>query len=270
MKNGNGYHGKVEIVDVSPTLALRFLTFNASNRNLRSTYVEALARDMRENRWHFNGDPIRFSKDGRLIDGQHRLNAVVLSGKTITFLVVRELDFTVQETIDIGAIRTAADTLKLRGLKNPNLTAAIARKVILWDEGKRWHFSNYKPTNPQIVSIVEGDSRLLEATDLAQRYGNTIPVAGSVTGFTWYVLSKLNRSEADRFFEQLATGIGTFEQGAPVITLRNRLVSLRNGPGRIKDEYVYAAIFRAWNADRGGHKLAKIIVDTENFPEPVA
>lgn len=268
MKNGNG-HGNVELVKITPTLAARWLSFNSSNRSLRPAYVEALARDMREGRWRFNGEPIRRSRDGRLIDGQHRLNAVVLSGLTIVFLVISELDFSIQETIDINAVRSAADTLKLHGTKNPNLAAAIARKVIMWDEGKRWHFSNYKPTNPQIVSVLESDPRLAEATEVAQRYLNTIPVAGSVVGFSWYILSKLNPAEANRFFDQLASGIGTFESGAPVITLRNRLVKLRSEPGRVKDEYVIAAIFRAWNADRANHRLTKIVIDTDNFPEPV-
>jgi hypothetical protein len=268
--NGNGHHVKEGRVSVSPAVAQRWLSMNLNNRALRPTHVEALARDMREGRWLYNGDPIRFDKNGDLIDGQHRLHAVILSGKTIDFLVVRGLESRVQETIDIGSKRTAADALRLRGITNSNETAAIVRKFILWETGKRWHFSNFKVTSPQVTELMDADPDFHVAAEKAVRYRNTIPVPPSVIGFTWLIFSKIDREVAEQFFEQLGTG-ADLSNGHPVLTLRNRLVGLRNESGRIKDERLIGTICRAWNAHREGRKLHRLQVETESdvFPEPV-
>jgi hypothetical protein len=48
--------------------------------------VELLAKSMNSNKWiNGGGDPIRVADDGTIIDGTHRLWAVIKSGKTLEF-----------------------------------------------------------------------------------------------------------------------------------------------------------------------------------------
>ena len=47
---------------------------------------------MQNGEWKLNGKSICFDWNGRLLNGQHRLSAVVRSGVPLTTLVVRGLD----------------------------------------------------------------------------------------------------------------------------------------------------------------------------------
>ena len=68
---------------VTPAIATRWLGLNTNNRHPRITDVRALAADMRGGRWQQNSETIKFGTDGRLIDGQHRLMAIELSGVVV-------------------------------------------------------------------------------------------------------------------------------------------------------------------------------------------
>jgi hypothetical protein len=134
-----------EIVQVTPEIAEHWLTFNRSNRNVRKFVVEAYASDMLNGRWIYTGDAIRFDEDGTLIDGQHRLLAIIQSGMPQTMRVIRGLDSSAKKVIDTGARRMVSDVLQMQGITNSKQTAAAARMyVLMFEKGwsSRWTISN--------------------------------------------------------------------------------------------------------------------------------
>ena len=143
----------LEWVDVTPELAHEWLGRNTHNRNLRSRTVSAYASDMANGVWRQTGDGIRFSRDGVLLDGQHRLAAVVESGATIRTVVVRGLDVAVQNDMDSGIIRKFADVLALQTETNTANLAAIVRAVTVWEAGFRLQ-TNYQPTRSQLFATL--------------------------------------------------------------------------------------------------------------------
>ena len=100
---------------ISPPEAESILSRMAGNRKRRKTYVDTLAADMRAGRWVDTHEPIAMSVDGNLIDGQHRLAAVVLSGVGQCFWVaVYDTHQTaIGLPIDRGVQRNNADLLGL-------------------------------------------------------------------------------------------------------------------------------------------------------------
>src|SRR5437870_5147015 len=75
---------KIREMEVGPELATRWLEGNVHNRKLREDVVARYARDMKAGRWLLTHEPIAFNKNGdTLVDGQHRLWAVVESGATV-------------------------------------------------------------------------------------------------------------------------------------------------------------------------------------------
>ena len=102
--------------------------------------VDSYALDMKRGYWALNHQGICFDEDGTLIDGQHRLAAIVLSGKTIKMYVFRnmqkqygqngELGF-VQDTIDDMKKRSVGDKLKLSyDIENGTIAAAMVNVII--------------------------------------------------------------------------------------------------------------------------------------------
>jgi hypothetical protein len=83
---------QLEVVIVTPELAERWLQKNhPSNRPIAWQRVEAFANDMRAGAWILTHQGIAFDANGYLIDGQHRLHAVVQAGQDPTFRSVRML-----------------------------------------------------------------------------------------------------------------------------------------------------------------------------------
>ncbi len=96
-------------VNVTPPLAEMYLERNGRNRNIRPDVVSNYARDMSAHRWQITGEAIKLDADGNLLDGQHRLRAVIKSGETVTMLVIEGLPPEAQRVMDSGKPRTAGD-----------------------------------------------------------------------------------------------------------------------------------------------------------------
>jgi len=126
---------------VTPELAAEYLRNNPQNRKIKEGRILGYAEQMRQGKWHQNGEALKFSKTGKLLDGQNRLHAVIKAGVPVLFLVVRGLDELAQDTMDIGSNRSLVDLLSLRGEKRCLTLAATIRALYLWDhtedEGKR-------------------------------------------------------------------------------------------------------------------------------------
>jgi hypothetical protein len=119
---GREYAPEVKVVNFTPALAEAILNNNRLNRPLREGRVEKYARDMAAGRWRMNAETIKLTREGDLLDGQHRMFAVIEAvnlmpkGKSlppIPMMVVEGLDAEVMPTIDTGAARTFADVLTI-------------------------------------------------------------------------------------------------------------------------------------------------------------
>ncbi len=118
------------VLDVTPEMAEAFLARNIdNNRCVNKHYVYTWADEMKAGRWRLNGDAIRFSKSGKLIDGQHRLHAVIKAGVAVPFLIVEGVEDAAIMTIDCGKARIMSDTMKMYGINNYTNKAAIIRFV---------------------------------------------------------------------------------------------------------------------------------------------
>lgn len=100
-----------KVETITPEIAKTMLGENVNNRRISRDNVNLFAREIRNGEWRFNGEAIKFGKDGRLLDGQHRLLAVIAADKPLTTLVIRGLEDETQQTMDSGKTRTLGDVL---------------------------------------------------------------------------------------------------------------------------------------------------------------
>lgn len=166
---GEKITAKVETI--TPEIAKTMLGENVNNRRISRDNVNLFAREIRNGEWRFNGEAIKFGKDGRLLDGQHRLLAVIAADKPLTTLVIRGLEDETQQTMDSGKTRTLGDVLTLRGEKNSTQLASLARAVYLADQlGMEAAAQNdLKPTRGEIISFIDQTPQLADVR--AHRHG---------------------------------------------------------------------------------------------------
>jgi len=101
---------------VTPAMAMDWLDHaNTSNRKVSEPHVQRLARDMASGEWKLTHEGIAFDPSGILIDGQHRLWAVVMSETPVEMHVWRSVTREALMAIDCGRARTLGDMLRLSG-----------------------------------------------------------------------------------------------------------------------------------------------------------
>ena len=99
------------IVRITPEDALRILeNHNNGNRLLRHGGAKYIAEQITKGEWVENHpQPICFSMNGKLIDGQHRINGIVLSGKTVWATCNFGVDPQIMQYMDTGISRSLGD-----------------------------------------------------------------------------------------------------------------------------------------------------------------
>jgi hypothetical protein len=115
---------------VTPPVAQALLSLNTGNRPMNGAWVEILAERMRRGAWMLTGEPVIVSREGVLNDGQHRLEAVVLSGVAVPMDVrfgVTRAAFAVTGT---GKARTSGQMLSIEGHPSALRLAAAASVLV--------------------------------------------------------------------------------------------------------------------------------------------
>ena len=107
-------HPRCAIVTISPDMAKEILQFNFSrNRNMSADRIKTYVKEIQNGQWGLSTDAIGIDQNGELINGQHRLNAVVNSGDNATFLMVVGLPSESVMYLDGGLKRNPAMQMRL-------------------------------------------------------------------------------------------------------------------------------------------------------------
>ena len=264
----------VEIVDVTPAMAADWLALNMHNRHARRNVLTGYAADMSDGHWQFNGDTIRFCEDGSLLDGQHRLAALIDADITLPMIIVRGLAATSQETMDGGAKRKFGDVLKLRGESNSEHLSAILRRVTLWEAGSRKSENNMQPTNAQMSATLDKYGWLRDILHPARSIADACGLTPSVVGVCWWLFSRIDQDDCEGFMTALRYG-ENLQRRDPIYELRGAIDRTRSGPyGSRSPVYLIAITIKAWNAYREGRKVQTISyraggANPDKYPEPV-
>lgn len=248
------------IVYVSPEIAARWLDKNTRNRAAATAVVRKYADDMANGRWVLTGAPIQFSGD-RLLDGQHRLMAVIQSDVTVPFFVVRNLDSDAQHYMDIGKKRTVSDQLTLDGVKNASIVAAASRLAYLWSKGLAGKAgSGANVSDAAIRSFLNEHPLIHTAADVAQHlYKRGLDVHPSVIATAWWGIVEAGADPATvtEFFGDLAD-LRTAGEGDPRKALLRRLQTARRNRERLVQVEALSMVIRTWNAHVRGKEMYRM------------
>lgn len=251
---------QVEIKDITPELAAVMLKANTRNRNLTPKVVAGYSRSMLRGDWVSNGESFKIAQDGTVLDGQHRLAAVVQSGITLRdMLVVSGLPLHTQLTMDSGRKRTTADAFKITGHGNVNVLASVTRRVWMWDRGNYRFVNTEAPTTVELVEVLEQYPSLLRSAEIGARTNGAFrPANATATGVAHHLFHTLDQSDTAEFFARIASG-ANLDEGDPILTLRDRLTREYAAPHSVTATFALALFIRSWNAYREGRKLSTIV-----------
>jgi hypothetical protein len=124
---------------------------------------------MSAGRWISNGETFKRATNGTLLDGQHRLTAIVLSGVTLEeAVVISDLAPETQDTMDQGRARTVADVLGINAVKNASIVASVARRGWQWEQTNFKFTSHTAPTPAEIRQFVTANPLVHRSAEIAR------------------------------------------------------------------------------------------------------
>lgn len=248
-----------EVMNITPHLANEFLKRNKTNRPLSRSWVYELRNRIVCGQWQYNGETIKFDENGDLIDGQHRLSAVLLSDRPIKSAVIRKLPHIAFETIDDGKKRGASDVLSIYGEKNYTSLASLLRLIHLYENNNKTlpkRRGNSLP-NQEAIKILNKHPEARQSATFAASYVGRFKYATKTTvSFCHWLFYKISPKDTDRFFDALATGVG-LEKGSPVLLLRDKFIYNYGARARLDNTDWCHFVIITWNLFRRG-KLVKV------------
>lgn len=249
---------RCQVEEVSVDFAAFYLSEerNTHNRNLRYVHVDRLAADITAERWRVDGQTIKISRTGKLLDGQHRLRAVVAAGRPIRSWVMRGLPDEAFHTIDANmAPRGPADVLHLEGEVS---TTQLAATVALWqrlrevDNPNRW--SRPISTSEVTALVVALKPGIVLSVRYAVAKSKRCGAPASVVAVAHYEFAMRDPLLAATFLEALATGVNLNDTD-PVYHLRRVLLQNAAAKAKLTQKDILAYVIKAWNATRAGKRI---------------
>ena len=240
-------------VNITPEQAKFILkNCNKGNRRTNKSYVETLRRDMENNRWYNDTSYIGFDRNGRLVNGQHRLKA--LSEANVKFITLK-IDFNCEQHIsmDTGINRTYAATASIAKKNGISLLPLNFKPIIT----SALRLNNIK-NNAEDKIIKPSNSELEEywkkyCNDLEICQNNKLFDLGKINSsfvkasiFAAYK-SNVNLDILIHFSEVLRTGIAKSDYDIPIIRLRDELIDMKGSSGNATElrraQYTQYAIY---------------------------
>lgn len=268
------------IVSISPSLAEAMLTRNLKNRPITQGNVNKLASAMVKNEWKFDGMPINFDKYGKLMNGQHRLSAIVKSGKTNIFNVMVGFKSEIFSTMDVGKSRTSSEILAIAGISNYKLCAQTSNFIFKFNRGlistnaskpsRNNGITSNGLSHPELLEFVKDNSLIKESVDFYLGIRKTMPMSilpsYVVSGF-YYLFAEKDKEDAKTFLTKLLIG-DRLSLDEPIYHLRNRLVNAKSD--KIKNRLYHNEMVKlsimAWNKYRNGETI-KTLKIPESLPK---
>lgn len=246
---------------VTPAKARKWLKeSNKGNRSIRLAVVSAYARDMVAGEWRFAGDPIRFDDKGNLLDGQHRLMAIVSSLTAMDALVIRGLEDDSRFVMDTGSKRNLGDVLKFEEHKNTALLAAAIRLCVIYERGDMNRGAGGLASTVTVNECLKWLGDQPSFTDSVNHVAGCKMTWGSIrtTLIAIRHYSGEMSGEADAFIESVAVGDNLPERH-PCFELRRVLeyTYLRKGMVR-SPRNLQACTIKAWNAYVAGNEVGHL------------
>lgn len=248
------------VVTITPQLAELWLEKRDAQRKVSQLHVDCLARMMESGDWQdLNGDTIVFDRNGNVIDGQHRLLAVIKSNIHITTDVALGREPTAIYSIDQGGKkRIFKDFLEIEGKENTEVIAAALRRLHYYRKNAAPGSTarRLSPSVQELSTLLKKNPAIYDSVLYASSIKGLLPPSMGV--YFHYIFTEIELKKAEEFFRILCFGTGEdgVKKGCPVAILAKTLrTSRQNRQYKITPTQQQAITIIAWNYYREGRKV---------------
>lgn len=267
----------VAVEVITPSVAKQMLEGNTNNRKLRKTRVEQYADAIKRGMWDIQNDAITISKTGKLLNGQHRLTAIVEAGTSVQCLVLRGVDDETYSVIDSGLGRSVNDALHGAFGDSINVShiSPIA-KILIAFECDINIFDTTAMSLVQRQDIVDYVAKNGEMMEWAKNIGARVDKAVGGVRTAWGVFAVLaamkhGQAKVDEFVNLIVDGAGLKPGDAP-LALRNWLSRQRGQAPRNATKTniaVFISNFNKWMKSEKISVTRPFIGSWDNYPSVV-
>lgn len=236
---------------VTPEIATEWEETNHNVRNTSLVVVNQFARDMKNDHWEPNGEPVQFDEDGKMINGFHRMQACRVAQTPFRTYVVTGIPRGTK-TYDLGYKRTHGQSLKISGERYGNFLAATARLLWRYQKGPRAILDNrgLRPTLHDVFDLLEEHPELRQSVELCAgsfHKAGRLCRSSSIPSFIHYLGSRKHPEKATDFVELIHKGMEPASNN-PAHKLRERLIEWQRMRVRATQAEYLGLWIPAWNA----------------------
>jgi hypothetical protein len=250
---GNNKNLIIEVVKITPAMAKKWLKKNTHNfRPVTRATVLKYADTMKKGKWVVSDTAISFDPDGNLVNGQHRLNAVIEAGVTVEFIVIR--NYTGFMATDNVKKRSFAGYLRHKAEKNAGQLASGLSLLARYLNGGIAVGAGGVHSYEHLFETLENHPRLRESINYCKgkpSIGRLIPPA--YVAIVHYLNLDTNRKDVEAFIRDFTRGENLSAKN-PAYQLREYLIKEKERRkkgqsmgGGIAQRDKMALLIKAWN-----------------------
>ncbi len=267
----------VAIETITPAMASKWLESRFDGqRKVRDPHVHRLAKTITDGGWRLTCDAVTLIK-GKLGNGQHRCEAIVLAGQPCEALVLRTTDEKLFDIMDSGISRTVADAIAQHEMGPANVIAAAARIALAYERGlisrKKIGGQKLIPgsdiphilTRQDVITYsVENQEKIGKFSKIAVNlYAKTAILTPTLATAFLQIAHKVNERQSILFITDIYMG----ETANAATDLRNRLIKNKASQTKLDSAYIFGLLIKSFKAYLKDERPSYYkIAEDEDFP----
>jgi hypothetical protein len=259
---------QVEVCTITPEKAAELLKANTANRPLKQLHIAFFENQLRRGEMQLTHQGIAISVSGRLLDGQHRLTAIVNTGIEARLLVATGLPDSSFAVLDTGTARTAADVFSIDNVHHASCLATGIRLYLFYKEipSVMWSGKSSKIASTTVIRqkyFLDPEGWQWSAKLASHSFVPRLLTPGPTAAFIYLASrdSAYSRDYLTDFLYQTKEGID-LPYGSPILAYRkttfNGLVNGKVQQSRLAD------LIKLFNAYTTGQNLKQF--KSQSFP----
>lgn len=253
---------QVKVRKVSPELAAQYMEKNFSQRPSSRASIEKYKSELQSKQFYTTHQGIAFDEQGRLRDGQDRLQAIIESGIGAELVVATGLSEEAVKVIDDGRRRSDSHALSmLEGEMISPLVTAVTREMYAGATHLSTGGRKRKPTRLELLAFFEKYRETINyAADFFRNHDTGLSLSFLAAVIARASVNHPGSRKLDHFAKVLANGIGKEGQDELIIRLRNHILQQRRTQKRDQKlrDALYAKterVLKAWMSREELHTI---------------